>query len=266
MDLRPMLRRVSALEIGVYAANASFFILLSVFPGMLLVIGLLPYTPIYPEDLERAVASILPPALYPLLDYMVRQLFVPQIGSMVPFSALAALWTASKGVYSLSRGLNRVYRVRETRSILALRLRYMGFTLAMVAALFLTILAHLFSRELAQMAQGRGNGVLRAVAAVLRMRYLTIVSLLTLLFAGLYTVFPNKKIRFTASLPGAFGAAVAWVVFSQVYSFYVTRFGHYSFYYGSLSVIALAMLWLYACMCILFYGGLLNRWLSELRR
>ena len=36
-------------------------------------------------------------------------------------------------------------------------------------------------------------------------------------------------------------------------------FGNYSLYYGSLSTIAMAMLWLYVCMLILFCGGMLNR-------
>ncbi len=48
-------------------------------------------------------------------------------------------------------------------------------------------------------------------------------------------------------------------MFTRLFTLYVARFGNYSLYYGSLSTIAVAMLWLYVCMLILFCGGMLNR-------
>ena len=69
-----------------------------------------------------------------------------------------------------------------------------------------------------------------------------------------------------SALPGAFASAVLWVLFSRLFSAYAERCGHYSLYYGSLSVMALAMLWFYACMYILFCGGILNCELERLRK
>lgn len=42
----PLARRVAAMQIPVYAGNASFFLLLSVFPVVSLLLSLLPYTPL----------------------------------------------------------------------------------------------------------------------------------------------------------------------------------------------------------------------------
>ena len=84
-------------------------------------------------------------------------------------------------------------------------------------------------------------------------------ALLTLLFTGLYCVFPHRKERFRDSLPGAAAAAGLWIVFTRLFTLYVEKLGNYSLYYGSLSTIAVAMLWLYVCMLILFCGGMLNR-------
>ena len=74
----------------------------------------------------------------------------------------------------------------------------------------------------------------------------------------LYCIFPNRPVRAASALPGAFSAAVLWMLFTRLFSTYAERFGHYSLYYGSLSVMALAMLWLYICMFLLFCGGILN--------
>ena len=64
-------------------------------------------------------------------------------------------------------------------------------------------------------------------------------------------------------LPGAAGAACAWVIFSELYSWYVNHIARASALYGSLSVLLLMLLWLYACLSILFYGALLNHLLFD---
>ena len=66
--------------------------------------------------------------------------------------------------------------------------------------------------------------------------------------------------------PGAAGAACAWVVYSEIYSWYVNHIAKASALYGSLSVLLLMLLWLYACISILFYGALLNHALFDWKK
>ena len=61
------------------------------------------------------------------------------------------------------------------------------------------------------------------------------------------------------SLPGGVLASIGWMVFSDLYSIYVEKFSRYASIYGSVYTIALSLLWLYCCLNILFYGGVLNR-------
>ena len=58
-------------------------------------------------------------------------------------------------------------------------------------------------------------------------------------------------------------ASLGWLVFSDLFSIYMENFSNYANIYGSVSAVALGMLWLYCCMSILFYGGALNRYLME---
>ena len=88
---------------------------------------------------------------------------------------------------------------------------------------------------------------------------------LTGLFTATYCVLPNCSVRLGASLPGAFVTAVLWVLFSQLFTLYAERFGNYSLYYGSLSIIAMTMLWLYACIFLFYCGAVLNRQLERRR-
>ena len=58
-------------------------------------------------------------------------------------------------------------------------------------------------------------------------------------------------------------ASVGISVFSKLFSLYVLHFSNYTNIYGSIYALALGMLWLYFCICILLYGAALNRWLRE---
>ena len=79
----------------------------------------------------------------------------------------------------------------------------------------------------------------------------------------MFMVLPNKHNKFMDSLPGALLASIGWQVFSNLYSVYVENFASYQNIYGSVYALALSMLWLYCCISILFYGAVLNRWLTD---
>lgn len=254
-----LLRSTTFAEVGVYAANAAFFVLLSLFPAMMLLISLLQYTPLTPIDLQRVLSVFIPEALSPLLDYMTQELFVANSVGLISLSAVFAVWSSSRGVFSLMRGLNRVCGISETRSRLLLRLRSALDTVLLLLALVVTLILHLFGTVLGSRLRERGMAV---IASLFEMKYLFSFAVLSALFSVFYLRFPNTALRLSQVLPGAVGTAIGWIIFSSVFTFYISRTGDYSVYYGSLSVIAMTMLWLYVCMCIFFYGGLLNYRLS----
>ena len=78
----------------------------------------------------------------------------------------------------------------------------------------------------------------------------------------MFMALPNETYRFSQVFPGAVFAAVGWLTFSRLYSFYVENFSGYANVYGSVYAVALSMLWLYCCLSILFYGGVLNQYLA----
>ena len=87
----------------------------------------------------------------------------------------------------------------------------------------------------------------------------------TILFSAMFMVLPNERNRLGESLPGALLASIGWQIFTNLYSVYSQKFTAYASIYGSVYVVALGMLWLYFCIMIVFYGGAINRYLSEKR-
>ena len=100
---------------------------------------------------------------------------------------------------------------------------------------------------------------------VVDLRFFVFLFVHTLLFAAMYVVLPDRKNSFRGSLPGGLMASLGWMLFSRLYSVYVRYFSSYSNIYGSVYAVALSMLWLYCCVNILFYGGLLNKFLENVK-
>ena len=54
--LQAFLKRIGSYRVPIYAANAAFYIILSVFPTIMLVVGLLPYIGYSDQEIGRAHA------------------------------------------------------------------------------------------------------------------------------------------------------------------------------------------------------------------
>ena len=118
----PLARRVAAMQIPVYAGNASFFLLLSVFPVVSLLLSLLPYTPLTLDHLLAFCEEFAPDWTLRALEFFVRTLYASSSAAIISASAVLTLWSASKGMLSLLYGLDAVAEVRETRGYVQRRL------------------------------------------------------------------------------------------------------------------------------------------------
>lgn len=261
--IRNYLRRY---QVGIYAGNCAFFILLSLFPALMLFFGLLKYTPISQAELLAAAYAFVPKLFHPLLQYFIDTLFSGGGITLISVSAIGTAWTASRGVYSFLTGLNKIYHCPERRGYFFQRIMCLFDTLLLFIALFITIICYVFGKRIRVLLSKSMIPIARLAVFLLRMRWLALTLMLWFLFLIVFTLFPSKRQKVRFSLPGAFAAAVGWVGFSAGYVFYAERFGRYDSVYGSLATVALAMVWLYACISILFYAALLNRFSEVWRR
>jgi membrane protein len=159
--------------------------------------------------------------------------------------------------------LNNIYGLKENRSYLVRRLTEVLYMLFLLAALLLTLIAHGFGREIAAFFARQTLPLLRLIARILQFRGLILLILLTALFTAIFCTLPNKKLHTRSAFPGAALAALGWLIFTRVFSYYARISNSYSTLYGSLSTIAMGMFWLYICISILFYGSILNLWLER---
>lgn len=256
-------RAVRELRVPLYAANACYFIVLAVFPALLLLLGLLRYTPLEVERLGEMLAGVLPEALLESAEELILITYDNTSASALGISAVTTLWSASRGIYGLLTGLNGVYGVPEDRGYFYTRFISVVYTFAFLLLLLLTLGLHVFGTRLLGLLQRASHPFLRFLMDMVDFRFFLLLFLQTAFFTAMFMALPNRKNRFWDSLPGALLASSGWLVFSDIYSIYVEHFAHLSNVYGSVYAVALSMLWLYCCMSIVFYGGALNRYLME---
>lgn len=261
--LRRTMRELGRLRIGVHAANTSYFLILAAFPILVLLLGFLQYTRFDARDLVALLEGMLPPALLPEAEVLIHQMQQSTSGAVVGLSALGALWSASRGIFGLLTGLNAIYGVSESRGYFYTRTISLLYTFAFLLVLLLTLVLHVFGTGLLEYLRRSTGGFLRFVLRLVDLRFFLLLGLQTALFTAMFMVLPNRKCRLSDSLPGAFLASSGWLIFSHLFSVYVENFSNYASLYGSVYVLAVSMLWLYFCISILFYGGLLNRWLTD---
>ena len=256
-------RSIAEKQISVYAANASYFIILALFPMLVLLLGMLRYTGLEVTRLTDLVEGFLPEALMPAARRLILNAYRNSTGTVLSVSALTALWSASRGIYGLIQGLNRICNVTENRGYWRTRGLSVGYTFAFLLVLMLTLGLNVFGRTLLTYAPVEQYPFLMFLSEIVDLRFFLLLAVQTALFTAAFAVLPNRRIRLRDALPGALLAAIGWMIFTQLYSWYVTGFHLYASIYGSVYAVAVSMLWLYCCISILFYGGALNHYLAE---
>lgn len=261
--LKKLATYISKQNVPLYAANASFFLILSVFPVLVILLTLMRYTGMQVEIFTDLVAELVPGALMPMVSRLVLSAYVNASGTVLSVSAVAALWSASRGMYSFVTGLNAIYDVKENRGYFRTRLISMGYTFAFLIVLLLTLVLHVFGADLLRFLEELP--IPAFLLNLLDLRVFVLLFLQTALFCAMFMVLPNERNRLGESIPGALLASIGWQVFTNVYSVYAQKFTAYASIYGSVYVVALGMLWLYFCICIVFYGGVLNKTLQKMK-
>ncbi len=263
--IHDMVRKVQDLEISVHAAHACYFLILSAFPTLVLLLGLLRHTDLGAADLMDLVAGYLPAPLLPHAWELISETYGHTSKTVLSVSVLTALWSAGKGIYGLMKGLNRIYSVQERRSWLRTRVMCAVYMVLFILVLLLTLVLHVFGNTIVEFLRVRGSGIFRFWADLVDFRFFLLVGIQCLLFCVMYMYLPGRDNGFRASLPGALFSSFGWMAISSVFSLYVARSSGYSSIFGPVYAVALVMLWLYVCVYTVFLGAVLNRILSDLK-
>jgi membrane protein len=169
-----------------------------------------------------------------------------------------AVWSVSSGVRSLTKALNAVHEVQESRP------GWKRYPLSYFYALGLaitTILASgllLIGPRVVEWVVGLFGleEVFISLWTWLRLPVALVLIMLTV--STVYWAFPSVDHRYRLVTPGAALAVIGWVVASLGFSFYLKNFANYSVVYGSLGAAFALLLYFYISATVVLFGAEVN--------
>ena len=246
------------------AAGLTYYSLLSIFPGLLVIVALLGVFGRYPETTDKilkVVEQIGPSSAVQTFRQPIEEIVRNNgsAGALLGAGLLGALWAASRYVAGFMRTANVIYEVpRDRRITRQLPVRVL-LTLAMLVLFVSAALALVISGRLAD-AIGSAIGLQQGVVTLWSIvKWPAMVLVTTAGIALLYFGAPNVRHRsFSAVLPGALVAVVVWVAGSAAFAVYVANFGSYNKTYGTLGGVIVLLLWLFISNNAVVLGALFN--------
>ena len=253
--------KFSSDEMTVYAAQASFFIIIAAFPFIMLMITVVQVVPnLTRAELLDILLSLVPEGYKSVAFRVLNVLSLNPPATMISVPAVTALWSSSRGMMSIARGLNRIHGESDERWYIVRRLIWAGYTIVFILVCVVALGLLVFGTSIQNFLVARVPVLAGITQHIISFRTLLALALFMLGFAGIYTYVPARKLTLRSQIPGAVFATAGWILFSLAFSLYFRLFGKYNFsyMYGSLGAVVLLMLWLYGCICVLFFGAEIN--------
>lgn len=231
------------------AAGLTYYAILSVVPGLILLVTLLGL--LGPDTTQQVVAqaqAIAPGSSAETVSTLISQAqqnrTTAGLGAII--SLAVALWSASGYVAALMRASNVVFDIGEGRPIWKTLPTRIGLTLFAVVILLISVVIVVLSGPVAQQV---GDYVGLGDTTVLLwsiLKWPVLVVLISVLLAVLFWASPNAKqqgVRWVS--PGGVIAVLIWLGASALFALYVSQFSSYNKTYGSLAGVVIFLVWLW---------------------
>ena len=247
------------------AAGVTYYGLLALFPAIAALVSLFGLFA-DPEAISQQLSmleGVLPEGAIEVVGSQISRIQAQGGGTLglYFFIGLAvSLWSANAGVKSVFDALNVVYGEPERRSFVGYNLQALLFTLGGIVFIIVAIggiivMPAVFAFIGLESQAGW-------IISLLRWPVLLVVVLFGL--ALLYRYGPSREVPEWRWVTWGSGfAAVAWLVISGLYSWYVSNFGNFNETYGSLGAVIGFLIWMWISATIVLVGAEINAQLEH---
>ncbi|MDJ0447184.1 YihY/virulence factor BrkB family protein [Methylocystis sp. JR02] len=242
------------------AAGVTFYALLAIFPAIAAFVAIygLVADPSTISGHLQALSGFLPAEGLSIIGDQIQRIAAQgatKLGFASIIGLLFSLWSANAGMKAIFDALNVVYQEEEKRGFLKLNAISLGFTLAGMALLALSLGAMvILPRALEAVGMPAQIGTW---ASALRWPILLLV--IAIATSVVYRYGPSRdRAQWRWVSWGAAFAAIFWLIASLLFSWYAANLGKFNETYGSLGAAIGFMLWLWVSAIVLLVGAELD--------
>ena len=247
------------------ASEMGFMLVIGIFPFMLFLTALFGWLGkhAFLGPLFMFMQQVMPGDVFRLIQTVINEVwFFSKGGLVAALGFTISLLLSTNTLAIVLKGLNRAYKVEETRSFLYTRLLSLVMVFVNALVLFLSINLIIFGKVIIKflvtylgLAEHYGNLVLAirwpiAFIALFIMAYLH------------YYILPDlggkERPRRRSAIPGTIFFCISWLAGSWGFSLYINNLHTYNFVYGTIAGFAVLMVWLYYTSILILIGGEIN--------
>ncbi|MGC4772333.1 YihY/virulence factor BrkB family protein [Micromonospora sp. DT44] len=243
-----------------WAAALTYYGVLSIFPGLLVLISILGLlgtsaTNGVRDTVDQAVPN---DSIQRIINDAITT--AQDNGGLASLAAvigvLAAFWSASGYIGAFMRASNTIYDVPEGRPIWKTLPIRLGVTALIGVLLLISAVIVVFTGRLAEVVGDVVGLGATAVTVWDVAKWPVLLILVSLMFAILYWASPNARHGgFRWVSPGGVLAVVIWLVISGLFAFYLSNFGSYDKTYGALAGVIIFLVWLWLTNIAILLGA-----------
>jgi membrane protein len=261
--IQEIARKLTKDNITSYAAQSCFYITLSFFPCLLVLMSLIKFLPVTSATIISIMQDIAPSQLVPMLEGIISDLYEGSSLTLTSVTAIGTLWAAGKGFMAIIRGFDVIYEIEQRRNWFVQRIMSTIYTIIFLVIMIATLFLLVFGKQFVSITSSFVPQLSAFLSSIISKKLIFFPCILLLLFMFMYKYIPNRKSSIAKEFPGALIAAIGWCLFSFFYSLYVNYSPNFSYMYGSLTTLIFALVWIYSCMTILFFGAEFNTFIEK---
>lgn len=249
------------------SAQFSYYIILGIFPFLILSISILCNYSYFIYELLHSIESIIPADVYRIVYDIVTKSVGSCSKPYISSSLLILLWSATAGSATIIAGINRAYGFTVNRGYFFMRLEGIIFSFAIMVMLQIIFALIVLGNEIVTLLQNASllSDVIYSVIHIFR--YALPFLLLFLIFSAAYKYLTYEKVKFSFVFPGAAFSTIGIITGSAVYSYYIgTKTIYYDTIYGNLSGVIIFLLWIFIMSIIFLTGAEINYFAGKIRQ
>ena len=135
------------------AAEMAYFLLLSLFPILLVLANTIPLLPIDANEVLSITSDFVPQDVFGVIEPIIRNYLESGSGGAISIGLLAALWSASRVITILRRVLDEVYGSIQTSNFIIGRVVSLFTMIGIVLVIGAAVFAFVFGDQILQFIQ-----------------------------------------------------------------------------------------------------------------
>ena len=234
------------------AAAVSFYAFLSLFPLLLLAVGVLGFVLKSPEHAEALLTRLVGSYVVGPNTMSIIQETIHGRDAATGIGLIILLWTGTSALAMLEQAMNLAWKTTERRS--AVKRRLIALLTLLVSGAFFAIslgattLLHTISLSRAAIVSDLGP-----VWSILA--YLLPLIASVALFTIMFKLLPSNPVLWRTALVGGVFSGILWEIAKHGFTYYAVHFADYSKVYGSLGSVILLMVWINYTAVITILGA-----------